>query len=87
MDEIDHDHLMEFRNWLITRGNEHRFTKNSGHAKRTANRKASHVNQLVKITLGLPDGKGPITKSDPSLGSRTFPRECLQPSAGTAAQR
>jgi integrase len=64
VDEIDHDHLMEFRNWLMTHGNEHRFMKNSGNAKRTANRKASHVNQLVKITLGLPDGKGPITKSD-----------------------
>jgi len=27
VDEIDHDHLMEFRNWLMN-GNEHRFLKN-----------------------------------------------------------
>jgi hypothetical protein len=64
VDEINHDHLMEFRNWLMTHGNEHRFMKNSGNAMRTANRKASHVNQLVRITLGLPDGKGPIRKSE-----------------------
>jgi site-specific recombinase XerD len=64
VDEIDHDHLMEFRNWLMKHGNEHRFLKNPGNDKRTANRKASHVNQLVKITLGLPDGKGPIKKSE-----------------------
>jgi hypothetical protein len=25
VDEIDHDHLMEFRNWLMRHGNEHRF--------------------------------------------------------------
>jgi hypothetical protein len=53
IDGVDHDHLLEFRNWLMTHGNEHRFTKNGGNAKRTANRKASHVNQLVKITLSL----------------------------------
>src|ERR1035441_1780891 len=28
VDEIDHDHLMEFRNWLMKDGNEHRFLKN-----------------------------------------------------------
>jgi len=28
VDEIDHDHLMEFRNWLMKHGNEHRFLKN-----------------------------------------------------------
>ena len=28
VDEIDHDHLMEFRNWLMKYGNEHRFLKN-----------------------------------------------------------
>ena len=64
VDEIDHDHLMEFRNWLMKHGNEHRFLKNPGNDKRTADRKASHVNQLVRITLGLPDGKGPIKKSE-----------------------
>jgi len=64
VDEIDHDHLMEFRNWLMKHGNEYRFIKNPGNDKRTADRKASHVNQLVKITLGLPDGKGPIKKSE-----------------------
>jgi hypothetical protein len=45
-------------------GNEHRFMKNPGNDKRTADRKASHVNQLVRITLGLPEGKGPIKKSE-----------------------
>jgi integrase len=64
VDEIDHDHLMEFRNWLMKHGNEHRFLKNPGNDKRTADRKASHVNQLVRITLGLPEGKGPIKKSE-----------------------
>jgi integrase len=64
VDEIDHDHLMEFRNWLMKHGNEHRFLKNPGNDKRTADRKTSHVNQLVRITLGLPEGKGPIKKSD-----------------------
>jgi integrase len=64
VDEIDHDHLMEFRNWLMRHGNEHRFLKNAGNDKRTADRKASHVNQLVRITLSLPDGKGPIKKSE-----------------------
>jgi len=55
---------MEFRNWLMRHGNEHRFMKNPGNDKRTADRKASHVNQLVRITLGLPEGKGPIKKSE-----------------------
>lgn len=64
VDEIDHDHLMEFRNWLVKHGNEHRFLKNPGNDKRTADRKASHVNQLVRITLGLSEGKGPIKKSE-----------------------
>jgi integrase len=64
VDEIDHDHLMEFRNWLMKHGNEHRFLKNPGNEKRTANRKASHVNQMIRITLGLPEGKGPIKKSE-----------------------
>lgn len=61
VNEIDHDHLMEFRNWLMKHGNEHRFLTNPGNDKRTADRKASHVNQMVRITLGLPEGKGPIT--------------------------
>ena len=64
VDEIDHDDLMEFRNWLMKHGNEHRFLKNPGNDKRTANRKTSHVNQLVRITLGLPEGKGPVKKSE-----------------------
>ncbi|HET6142535.1 MAG TPA: site-specific integrase [Candidatus Acidoferrales bacterium] len=64
VDEIDHDHLMEFRNWLMKKGNEHRFLQNPGNDKRTADRKTSHVNQLVRITLGLPEGKGPIKKSE-----------------------
>jgi hypothetical protein len=38
--------------------------KNPGNDKRTANRKAAHVNQLVRITLGLPEGKGPVKKSE-----------------------
>ena len=73
MDEIDHDHLMEFRNWLMKQGNEHRFLKNPGNDKRTANRKASHVNQMVRITLGLPEGKGPIKKSELGKIRRTSP--------------
>jgi integrase len=64
VDEIDHDHLMEFRNWLTKHGNEHRFIRNPGNDKRTANRKVSHVNQLVRLTLSLPEGKGPIKKSE-----------------------
>lgn len=64
VDAIDHDHLMEFRNWLMRHGNEHRFRKNPGNDKRTADRKASHVNQFVRITLSLPEGKGPIKKSE-----------------------
>jgi integrase len=64
VDEIDHDQLMEFRNWLMKHGNEHRFLKTPGNDKRTADRKASHVNQLVRIILGLPEGKGPIKKSE-----------------------
>jgi integrase len=55
---------MEFRNWLMKHGNEHRFLKNPGNDKRTADRKASHVNQLVRISLNLPEGKGPIKKSE-----------------------
>jgi integrase len=64
VDEIDHDHLMDFRNWLMKHGNEHKHLKKTGNEKRTADRKASHVNQLIRITLGLPDGKGPIKKSE-----------------------
>lgn len=47
--------VMEFRNWLMKRGNEHRYLKTPGNDTRTADRKASHVNQLVRITLRLPD--------------------------------
>ncbi len=64
MDEIDHDHLMDFRNRLMKHGNEHRFLKNPGNDKRTADRKASHLNQMVRITLGLSEGKGPIKKAE-----------------------
>ncbi len=73
VDEIDHDHLMEFRNWLMKHGNEHRFSKNPGNDKRTADRKASHVNQMVRITLGLPEGQGPIKKSELGKIKRTGP--------------
>jgi integrase len=38
--------------------------KQSGNEKRTANRKVSHVNQMIRLTLGLPEGKGPVTKSE-----------------------
>jgi integrase len=64
VDDIDHDHLMDFRNWLMKNGNEHKHMKKSGNEKRTANRKVSHVNQMIRLTLGLPEGKGPIKKSE-----------------------
>lgn len=64
IDEIDHDHLMDFRNWLMKNGNEHKHMKQSGNEKRTANRKVSHVNQMIRLTLGLPEGKGPVKKSE-----------------------
>jgi len=73
VDEIDHDDLMEFRNWLMKHGNEHRFLKNPGNDRRTANRKTSHVNQLVRITLGLPEGKGPVKKSELGKVKRAGP--------------
>jgi integrase len=64
VDEIDHDHLMTFRNWLVKNGNEKRNSKNPGNDRLTANWKAMRVNKLVKETLGLLPGKGPIKKSD-----------------------
>jgi site-specific recombinase XerD len=64
MDEIDHDHLMAYRNWLLKNGNEKRNAKTKGNDKLTADWKALRVNKLVKVTLGLPHGKGPIKKSD-----------------------
>lgn len=79
VDEIDHDHLMEFRNWLMKHGNEHRFLTNPGNDKRTADRKASHVNQLVRIALGLPEGKGPIKKSELGKIRRIGPVKIYSP--------
>jgi integrase len=64
VDEIDHDHLMEFRNWLIKSGNEKRTACKKGNEQLTANWKVMRVNQFVKKTLDLPDGKGPTKKSD-----------------------
>jgi integrase len=54
MDEIDHDHVMAFRKDAESKGN----------SRLTADWKAMRVNKFVKVTLGLPDGKGPIKKSD-----------------------
>lgn len=64
MDEIDHDQIMEFRKWLVKNGNEKKNSKKQGNDPLTADWKAMRVNQFVKTTLGLPDGKGPIKKSD-----------------------
>jgi integrase len=64
VDQIDHDHLLQFRNWLVQFGNEHRHKSTRGNERLTADWKAMRVNQFVKRSLGLPDGKGPIKKSD-----------------------
>ena len=64
VDEIDHDQIMEFRNWAVRYGNEKKNYKKKGNDLLTANWKAMRVNQFVKITLGLPQGTGPIKKSD-----------------------
>src|SRR5579864_4988155 len=64
VDEIDHDQIMEFRNWAVRYGNEKRNSKKKGNDLLTANWKAIRVNQFVKFTLGLPQGTGPIKKSD-----------------------
>jgi len=64
VDQIDHDQIMEFRSWLLKKGNEKKNSGKTGNDPLTANWKAMRVNQFVKITLGLPPGKGPIKKSD-----------------------
>jgi Phage integrase, N-terminal SAM-like domain len=64
VDEIDHDHLMAYRKWLLKSGNEKKSAKSNGNDKLTADWKVFRVNKLVKTTLGLPHGKGPIKKSD-----------------------
>jgi hypothetical protein len=70
VDEIDHDHLLEFHRWLMTDGNEHKHMKKKGNDKHTADWKTMRVNQFVRKTLGLPDGKGPITKSELRIKKR-----------------
>jgi site-specific recombinase XerD len=70
VDEIDHDHLLEYHRWLMTDGNEHKHMKKKGNDKRTADWKTMRVNQFVRKTLGLPDGKGPITKSELQIKKR-----------------
>ena len=64
IDEINHDHLMAFRNWLVKKGNEKKNRNKPGNDRLTANWKVMRVNKLVKETLGLLPGKGPIRKSD-----------------------
>jgi hypothetical protein len=64
VDQIDHDHLMEFRNWLVKSGNEKENDRKKGNDLLTTNWKVMRINQFVKVTLGLPHGKGPIKKSD-----------------------
>ena len=64
VDQIDHDQIMEFRNWAVRNGNEKKNSKKKGNDLLTANWKAMRVNQFVKFTLGLPHGTGPIKKSD-----------------------
>ena len=58
VDEIDHDQVMNFRNWAVKSGNEKKNSKKKGNDLLTANWKAMRVNQFVKITLGLPHGNG-----------------------------
>lgn len=67
VDEIDHDQVMQFRNWAVKSGNEKKNSKKKGNDLLTANWKAMRVNQFVKFTRGLRHGEGPIKKSD--LGS------------------
>ncbi len=79
IDEIDHDHLMAFRNWLLKQGNEKKNLRKDGNERLTANWKAMRVNKLVKDALGLPHGKGPIKKSDlgklkPNGPVKTYPK-------------
>jgi hypothetical protein len=64
VDEIDHDHLMAYRNWLVKNGNEKKNAKTKGNDKLTADWKALRVNKLVKVTMGLPHGNTPRTTSD-----------------------
>jgi hypothetical protein len=55
VDEIDHDHLLDFHRWLMENGNDHRYMKKKGNDKHTADWKTMRVNQFVRKTLGLPD--------------------------------
>jgi len=64
VDEIKHDHVMAFRNWLLKNGNEKKYSKKKGNDKLTADWKAARVNQFVRLTLGLTPGNGPVKKSD-----------------------
>ena len=64
MDEITHDHIMAFRNWLLKNGNEKKYSKKKGNDKLTADWKAARVNQFVRLTLGLTPGNGPVKKSE-----------------------
>lgn len=64
VDQIDHDQVMSFRNWLLKNGNEKMNSKKKGNEKLTADWKAARVNQFVRLTLGRTPGSGPIKKSD-----------------------
>jgi integrase len=64
VDQIDHDRVMSFRNWLLKNGNEKKNSKKKGNEKLTADWKAARVNQFVRLTLGRAPGSGPIKKSD-----------------------
>jgi hypothetical protein len=57
VDEIDHDQVMQFRNWAVKSGNEKKNSKKKGNDLLTANWKAMRVNQFVKITRGLRHGE------------------------------
>jgi site-specific recombinase XerD len=46
MDEIDHDHVLAFRQYVESKGN----------SRLTADWKAMRVNKFVKVTLGLAEG-------------------------------
>ncbi|MGA8011780.1 MAG: hypothetical protein WB949_05075, partial [Candidatus Acidiferrales bacterium] len=73
VDEIDHDHLLDFHRWLMEKGNDHRYMKKKGNDKHTADWKTMRVNQFVRKTIGLPDGKGPIRKSELGNMKRSGP--------------
>ena len=54
VDQIDKDHLFEYRKHVMDGGNQ----------RLTADWKLLRINKMVKVTLKLDHGRGPIKKSD-----------------------